>query len=133
MKLLLCLLSVLASLGAASAQTPITYKCWCTLRGGAEKEYTVPDNLAAEVTLPLEVPDYGRVVCWIRQEAGTDKNNLHSGLFVSLSSLQQLQPVQGGSYSPILILAAGFAPVYNKRITVLDTPAYSVAIELIKS
>lgn len=128
----LCLFFVLILLDSASAQTPVTYKCWCTLRSGAEKEYTVPNNLAAEATVPLEVPDYGRVIRWVRNTADDDKNNPQFGLFVSLSSLQQLQPAQGGSSSPVLILAAGFTPVYNQRLTGLETLAYSVAVELIK-
>ena len=51
---------------------------------------------------------------------------------MNLASVQPLQATKEGGYVPVLIMSAGFIPVYNKRISVLDTPAYSISVELIK-
>ena len=136
MKHLAALFLVLSLPPLASAQTPTTYKCWCTLHGGAEKEYTVPGNIYQEATIPIEVPEYGRVICTVTQNDPQEKTQMMSGgpatLSVSLASMQQLQATKEGSYVPMLIMSAGFVPAYNKRIPVLDTPAYSISVELIK-
>ena len=58
---------------SACAQTPVTYKCWCTLHGGAEREYTVPGNVYPEATIPVELPDYGRAICTVTQNDAQEK------------------------------------------------------------
>ena len=136
MKYLVALFLALCWQSVAGAQTPITYKCWCTLHGGTEREYTIPSSVYQEATIPVDLPDYGRVICTVTQNDAQEKTSTQSGnsatLSVSLASMQQLQATKEGSYVPILIMSAGFIPVYNKRIPVLDTPAYSISVELMK-
>ena len=134
MKYLLALFLVLIWQPLASAQTPITYKVWCTLHSGGEREYTVPNCIVGSVDLPIELPDYGRVICHVQQNEGrektTDSGGFPANIDINLSCLQPLGPPNGST--PILIMSAAFAPAYNKRITVLDTPSCAISIELIK-
>ena len=136
MKILAACFVVLLWLSPASAQTPVTYKCWCTLHGGAEKEYSIPNGIFGQAHLPIELPDYGRVICSLSINQGREKTTsqeaISPNLSVDLSTAQPLETNKDG-YTPISVMNGGFDLVYNKRITVLETPAYSISIELIKS
>ena len=121
-------------LSCASAQTPVTYKVWCTLHNGGEREYTVPGAISGSVDLPIEMPEHGPVICHIQEietrEKTAGQDAVRASFGVYLSSIQQLQATN--SYVPITLLSAGFAAVYGKRIMVLDTPSCAVSIELTK-
>lgn len=135
--ILAALLFLLFSATLASAQTPITYKCWCTLHGGSEREYTVPANLSPDVTFPIEIPEYGRVLCHIvtsDAQAGTpNQTAFPASLLFSVATIQQLEAGKDGSYTSVVLVEGRFAQAFNKRILVLDTPAYSLSVELLKN
>ena len=97
----------------------------------------MPGTLSPSVTFPMEVPEHGRVVCHLSTsdaQAGTASQPAYPpSLGFSLATLQQLEPGKDGSYSSVVIMDGSFPQVYNKRITVLDTPAYSLSVELLKN
>ena len=112
----------------------MTYKVWCTPHNSGEREYTVPGAITGSVDLPIEMPDHGQVVCHIQENEGSAKTDgqeaLPANILVALTSLQQLQATNG--YVPAGLLNATFPAAYGKRFVVLDTPAYTVSIELTK-